>query len=371
MSEMNAVLSADETSPLYEAVYSRLDAISHRSDSSSRPGTSHSVRSSGSRYFRPSSVAFHEEEETEDQLVTEYTSEDPEEARLDQLKQAVHSAFAAIQSRLAITLHNAEQFEPSSVENTRSMPSPLPPTALHSGTRPDTPPPSATTSPDPATVDGFDTVAPNFPEPHRFKPKPFRLTPPVSPENMDATPQSFTTSRTSMDGAGRRMSRQSRHKQSDSVVSSFSYRSDSQDTPTTARPTGHFPSPRQAKAQDVARPASANSFGVPRDHSYDTSDDADSFVSFDEGGTFGSPESTGSFSDDDDDVTEGQSTATHESTSTGRHSSGYVRNESPVEGSVELFTRTTSIRRRSGMLGALVEEPKSSRPVSSVTVRGQ
>ena len=88
MSEMNAVLSADETSPLYEAVYSRLDAISHRSDSSSRPGTSHSVRSSGSRYFRPSSVAFHEEEETEDQLVTEYTSEDPEEARLDQLKQA-------------------------------------------------------------------------------------------------------------------------------------------------------------------------------------------------------------------------------------------------------------------------------------------
>ncbi|KAL8283666.1 hypothetical protein RQP46_005461 [Phenoliferia psychrophenolica] len=88
-SEIQAVLSADESSPLYEAVYARLDALSHRSDTSSRPGTSQSLRSG--RHYRPASVAFSEEDLTEDQ---KHAGEDPEEeeAHLDRLKQASEPA---------------------------------------------------------------------------------------------------------------------------------------------------------------------------------------------------------------------------------------------------------------------------------------
>ncbi|KAL8283718.1 hypothetical protein RQP46_005513 [Phenoliferia psychrophenolica] len=365
-SEIQAVLSADESSPLYESVYSRLDALSHRSDTSSRPGTSQSMRSG--LHYRPASVAFSEEDLTEDQ---KHAGENPdeEEAHLDQLKAAVHEAFASIQSRLAIVLHNSEQLDSLSNDVTRSsfLSSPLP--DLHGGSRPDTPPPSATTSPNLAgDADQRDqaVVSPNH-EPHRFKPKPFRLTPPVSPENMDPVPSPRPSVRNSIDSSfSRRASRPVRqHQRSDSVQSSVYYRSDSQDTPTTAKPSGSFP-----------RSVSANSFGVPGDsaYHYDTSSDAESFVSFEDGNS-GSPGSVGSYSQDFDDYDEGQSTATHHSASTnqsvssGRRGSGDVRNESPVEGSVELFTRTASIRRRSGMgmLKALPEE--AGRPLSTATVR--
>ncbi|KAK4701078.1 hypothetical protein P7C70_g5159, partial [Phenoliferia sp. Uapishka_3] len=389
MSEMQNVLAADESGPIYEAIYSRLEAISHRSDTSSRPGTSQSVRSGNGRSYRPVSGGVEEEEDDEDdKRVTEHTGDGADEdLHLDQMKAAVHEALSSIQSRLAIVLQNAEHLELHPEDSTRTslISSTFSNSLVHDDgmTRtslissnfsnsmaldapPDTPPSSASTSPDPAKVgtasyDDDHAESTPLPEPHRFKPKPFRLTPPVSPENDYVNSQSFVTTRKE-----RRMSRQSqRHQRGDSVLSSISYLSE--DTPTTATPAGHFP--RFSSPAPADRPGSVDSFGVVHHDSYDTSSDAESFVSFEDAG-FASPESAGSFSEDE--ATEGLSTSLshvlppRSMSAAGRHFDS--RGESPVEGSVELFTRTSSIRRRSGALQSL-RSGSVSRPASGVTVR--
>lgn len=400
MGEMQDLLGADESSPLYEAVFSRLEAISHRSDTSSRPGTSNSFRAESRSHRRASTVEEEEEDLAvhDDELVTEHTGEtnDSEEARLEAMKIAVHEAFASIQSRLAIVLHNAGQIEASGSNRTSFNPS-LAASSDDLGARIASPTPSSPAiQEEPEDVTGDATPH----EPRRFQPKAFRLTPPFNHEgDENSTPGSFHSARASVDDskAARRTSRtpsSAWHRNQDSVFSITSQASDAQEmTPTTATPGRSFP---RHESPDLVRRSSANSFGVvqPRreyESSYpesrqeydDVDADAESFVSFDDGG-FGTPTSGKSFSyghpsDEEGDKTDGSTNTRHaplpdEVPSLVEEVPSFERPESPPEGSVELFTR--SVKRRSNLAQvaqamAAQQPSKLPRPVSSVTVKAR
>ncbi|KAM0755981.1 hypothetical protein T439DRAFT_351711 [Meredithblackwellia eburnea MCA 4105] len=358
-SEIQAVLAADESSPLFEAVYSRLDSISHQSDLSSRPGTSMSTRR---HHFRPSSPVREEidEDEIEHVRVTENTDnmDDTEESRVIAMKAAVQEAFASIQSRLAIVLRNADQLDADAGRSIMAARSKSPGPQLRDIINtPDTPPPSATPSPNPI-VDEEATAVQHQPpthQPRRFKPKPFQLSPPTSPDfESGTTPHSFMTARTSFDSVPRtvtmRSASRSRHRPNDSIASCLSYRTtDDISTPSTARPEGSFTN------HVLARQPSANSFGVVKEQRAFESpasqqsdfDDAESFVSFEELAQ-DRPGSAGSFGDSfesDDGVTPVSVHRPFPSVSSQGRSSEEVP-DGPIEGSVELFTRSASVNSR-------------------------
>lgn len=299
MGEMTAILAADdESSPLYESVYSRIEALSQRSDTSSRPGTAQSMRSSSRLGRRPSfaddeaALAVLEEEDEEERLHTQSTAtHTTEEERIDSVRLAVQETLRSIQSRLSIVLQNAGQLdmtmdfprnnssisdrrpesrlESTSAENGldvvdnaggphRQNPSPIPAPTLP---LPDTPP-SSVASPSRAEMDDSFTTAADSSfaarthHPRRFQPKPFQLTPPVSPELSTTSPPPFVTT----ERGGRRRG----HRINDSIASTFTA-DESASTPTSATP--EHPTPGLVRSQSASsdlrltHQQSSNSFG--------------------------------------------------------------------------------------------------------------
>lgn len=400
MAEIGAVLAADESSPLYEAVYQRIEALSHRSDTSSRPGTSMSIRSA-TRFRRSSPVVEERSPRSvsgndEDFKVTELgLDEVDDEEKLEAMKTAVHETLRSIQSRLAIVLENAGQLDPSAppMDFVRSRPVSMSgysisgreddtmrlSTNSHASSAsgvvsspPETPPSSTSNTP---SQDEIDEATDHIPstlikphEPRRFKPKPFQLSPPVSPDVANASTSSFHSSRTSIDASRstRRISQRA-HGNNDSVFSLSSFHEGSSTTPTTATPDRSFSHSRSPS--QLSRSNSRNSFGM-RD-----------------GGVFGTPASRMSNYPDEDDA----SFVSARSESQGRESPRSDDSDSDVEehaeevpreahadGSVELFTRSASVLGRrvkeSIDLGSVeartrLAPSKLPRPVSTATVR--
>ncbi|GAA5949132.1 hypothetical protein JCM21900_004872 [Sporobolomyces salmonicolor] len=113
--EITCLLSADdESNPIFQAVYSRIESLS---SSSSRPGSAQSRRQSGRHLSsRPSfSVegedTIPEERENMDESAPEPLEDLDEEARLVAMKEAMHETFRSISTRLSIALQNAKQLE--------------------------------------------------------------------------------------------------------------------------------------------------------------------------------------------------------------------------------------------------------------------
>lgn len=134
--EMQTLRDADDTSPLFEAVYSRVEGLSHRSDTSSRPGTSLSNRRSSTfsqdRSLRPRS---RDEPEPDDERIGQMVFDEGDDTgRLEALKIAVQESFSSIQSRLAIVLQNVEHLDSTRPTSSRFSPllSPTIPTTTSS-----------------------------------------------------------------------------------------------------------------------------------------------------------------------------------------------------------------------------------------------
>lgn len=204
------VLGADdETSPVFQAVYFRIEALSQRSETSSRPGTALSAR-------RPSSRLDHQPSYLDDYLAKTVAEENEdgeafevldEEARLDTMRLAFQETFRAISSRLSLALQAAGDFRRTAISNTahshasssigtispsRTVESDA--TLVSQGTPVGCRPPL---SPDVGPFDGKTRpFSPTGSSALGFQPKPLTLTPPVSPELDDlATPASFVTIR--------------------------------------------------------------------------------------------------------------------------------------------------------------------------------
>ncbi|GJN91622.1 hypothetical protein Rhopal_004645-T1 [Rhodotorula paludigena] len=202
----NIVLCADdETSPVFQAVYSRIEALSQRSETSSRPGTALSSRRPSSRLARqPSYLA----EYLPKAVAEEYEYDEAfevldEEARLDTMRLAFQETFRAISSRLSLALQAAGDFRGTALSN-RAQP--------HASSSIGTISPSRTAesdatlvsqgttpvgcrtplSPDAGPFDGKTRpLSPTGSSALGFQPKLLTLTPPVSPELDDlATPAS-------------------------------------------------------------------------------------------------------------------------------------------------------------------------------------
>lgn len=412
VAEIGAVLAADESSPLYEVVYQRIEALSHRSDTSSRPGTSMSIRST-TRIRRSSSVLDERAlrsvsgNDDEDFKVTELSQDEgDEEEKLEAMKAAVHETLRSIQSRLAIVLENAGQLDPSTPAmdfvrsrsvsmcryslsgppeddtmrlSTNSHTSSLASSLASGLVSPlsDTPPSSAFPSP---SQDDIDEATDHIPstltrphEPRRFKPRAFQLSPPMSPDDADAdASSSFHTSRTSLDQSRsmRRRSQRGHSGNNDSIFSLASFREGSAKTPFPATPDRTFSHSRSPS--QLSRSTSYRTYGVRDDGVFGTpasrmsnypDDDDASFVSArSESQGWESPRSDEDDSDSDvDERAEG------------------VPRDSTVEGSVELFTRSGSVLGRrlkeSIDLGRVeartrLARSKLPRPASSATVTG-
>ncbi|ORY73405.1 hypothetical protein BCR35DRAFT_354095 [Leucosporidium creatinivorum] len=311
MGEMQAILAGDDGSPLYESVYLRIEALSQRSDTSSRPE-------------EEAALAPLEEEEEEEMLHTQSTAPHAtEEERLELMRQAAQETLRSIQSRLSIVLQNAGQLEITleiprnessassrrpesrsqsisaeeglvSVDARRSHRQNLSPVPAPTLPLPDTPP-SSVASPSQAEMDDSFTTAADSSfvtrphHPRRFQPKPFQLTPPVSPELSTTSPPPFVTTER---GGGRRPHG---HRVNDSVASSTFTAEESVSTPTTATPEHQYGMVRSKSAASsdfhLTHQPSSNSFGQhdvgrfatpSRASDYDW-DDSQSFASASEG----------------------------------------------------------------------------------------
>ncbi|GAA5887585.1 hypothetical protein JCM6882_001460 [Rhodosporidiobolus microsporus] len=216
LQEIQSILLSgeDETSPLFQAVYARVESISQRSDTPSltRPSTALSQRSTSRLTHRPSFINERIPEDEEEELVGEGNSlpaiHEGDEIRLEAMKLAVQETFRSISSRLSIALETAGQIgggghirlassgSSGSLTTSPSI-STFPPSDDASSLAS---PLSASTRP-PPSPDMGPFHAPTSPVSHGFQPKPLTLTPPVSPEAVDpsspvaATPSSFVTVR--------------------------------------------------------------------------------------------------------------------------------------------------------------------------------
>ncbi|BGP12761.1 hypothetical protein JCM10213v2_000678 [Rhodosporidiobolus nylandii] len=314
LNEVQAILqgSEDESSPLFQAVYSRVESLSHRSDTpsfTSRPGTSLSLRSSSRLARRPSFlserdvIAEDEEEHLAEQPSLAAISEVDEEVRLEAMRVAVQETFRSISSRLSLALQNANHLDAlhggrlssqsSSASRRRIAPSiaTFPPTAVadDSGVLPPHPPRIRP----PPSPDFGPFQGPSSPISHGFQPKPFALTPPISPDmNGDlATPGSFVTVRpqhrripsTRSNGYA-----PSHEKQTSLGGASTLSNSSTTSTPTAASLARTVVREAQQSA-GLVRQASYSSLqragsSASRISAYSTDDDAQSFVSVSEGG---------------------------------------------------------------------------------------
>ncbi|SCV71006.1 BQ2448_3768 [Microbotryum intermedium] len=133
MTEMHLILATDsDSSPLVDTVFARIEALSSRSDASSRPGTAQSVRAhlnrrAGSTEGGASPLPPTEGEETTTECVKPSLSiddvEDPE--KMDAMRAAVQETLRSIQSRLQIVLRNAESIGQQSHDHRISIDSTL------------------------------------------------------------------------------------------------------------------------------------------------------------------------------------------------------------------------------------------------------
>ncbi|GAA5913516.1 hypothetical protein JCM8208_000697 [Rhodotorula glutinis] len=199
--EINAIMHGadDESSPVYRAVYSRLEAISQRSDTPSlRSSSSSSTRPSSRLARRPSfSIDRHpsiiEEEEEEDTTLGDAREVLEEEVRLESMRLALQETLRAVSSRLSLALQRAGELASTSSAALGSSPSSSPvdtsspsrsaesdatlvssaasPIAIHPRTSPDVGP---FDKPQPFSPSGAPALG--------FHPKTLTLTPPVSPE---------------------------------------------------------------------------------------------------------------------------------------------------------------------------------------------
>ena len=112
--EIQAIVQGaeDDSSPLYQAVYSRIEALSQRSDTPSLRSTSAQSNRPPSRLARQPSymadripdVISEEEELSAAQEVLE------EEARLESMRLALQETLRAVSSRLSLALQAAGEF---------------------------------------------------------------------------------------------------------------------------------------------------------------------------------------------------------------------------------------------------------------------
>ncbi|GAA6001867.1 hypothetical protein JCM10207_002357 [Rhodosporidiobolus poonsookiae] len=213
MQEMNAILQCadDETSPLFQAVYSRIESLSHRSEtpSLSRPGTSQSLRSSSRLRSRPSfmsereSTILEEDKHAQGRLQDSLAPVDEmgdDEQRLEAVKLAVQETFRSISSRLSLALQTNSEFGGSPASSPGLLSQSLSFGSFTSSrstgaTSPRSPAaharPRAGPSPDPGPF-----KSPSAGAGSGFQPKLLTLTPPISPDLEDGlTPSSFVTVR--------------------------------------------------------------------------------------------------------------------------------------------------------------------------------
>jgi len=198
--EIEAIINGadDESSPVYRAVYSRLEAISQRSDTPSlRSSSSQSNRPSSRLARRPSYVLDRQpaviEEEDEEPTLGDAREVLEEEARLESMRLALHETLRAVSSRLSLALQRAGELGRASPAPGGSSPSSSPvdtsspsrsaesdatlvstaasPTAVRPPTSPDVGP---FDKPQPFSPSGAPALG--------FHPKALTLTPPVSPE---------------------------------------------------------------------------------------------------------------------------------------------------------------------------------------------
>ncbi|KAI5480077.1 hypothetical protein MNV49_002042 [Pseudohyphozyma bogoriensis] len=384
--EIRTILSAGETGPLYEAVYSRIEALSARSDTSSRPGTSLSTRSLGGGFSRRRSSVIggiDEMEEEEEDVYDERVTEMAYDGSRETVQMVVQEAISSIQSRLAIVLQSAEQMEgPGSRRSSTSSSILLaqtqerldntwshvnadgsPIVAIPSQDFPDTPPQSSTF---PTQVDEEVEELSEVPvtikthEPRRFRPKPFQLASPPTTPDVDSIPGAFVTTRSTRP--------RRRHRAQ----------------PSTSSDTFSFDDgnpPRGAISFDKSffTPNGSYEYSVDPSFSRQSDTDADSFVSA-EG--YSSPNDSyhaqekPSPSDDDDATEVNPSPVQPRSTSVASIRSWHEqRAESPFGStSVEFFTRASSragsrAGSRNGRPMLFAEQPsKLPRPVSGISV---
>ena len=131
--EIEAIINGadDESSPVYRAVYSRLEAISQRSDTPSlRSSSSQSDRPSSRLALRPSYVLDRQpaviEEEDEEPTLGDAREVLEEEARLESMRLALHETLRAVSSRLSLALQRAGELGRASPAPGGSSPSSSP-----------------------------------------------------------------------------------------------------------------------------------------------------------------------------------------------------------------------------------------------------
>lgn len=189
---MQTILNAeDQSNPLFQAVLESVETLS---------STSSSVKSSPTNYRRSSFPL--------DSVVEESLGE---EERLDALRLGVKETFAVISSRLSIALDQARQLDSSAQdsEEARQRNFQISPSVDISFTSPSSPPSpeQERTIVSSAPLDSNLTARPS--SSLSFQPKPFTLTPPVSPEHVrDSSSHPFVTPRTSQRIVSKQHSRQ-------------------------------------------------------------------------------------------------------------------------------------------------------------------
>ncbi|GAA6032712.1 hypothetical protein JCM8097_000754 [Rhodosporidiobolus ruineniae] len=294
--EIETILASgeDETSPLFQSVYSRVESLSHRSDTpsatSSRPGTSLSVRSTSRLARQPSFLSDRRDsivEENEEEYLNvnghglPAINEADEEVRLEAMKLAVAETFRSISSRLSLVLQTADHiYSPQSL--TQSPTSVSPTTFRLSVDRPLSPSARPPPSPDvgPFTHSSlYSPASPSSPS-SSFKPKPLTLTPPPAAIGLDSPPltsdgptpsASFVTIRplhgripsTHSHNSGspttaRRPNGQHRRQQS-SLGSLFSFRSDESTSSAGSTPTAASVAHTVVRHAQLSRQASYGS----------------------------------------------------------------------------------------------------------------
>ncbi|GAA5850170.1 hypothetical protein JCM8547_001029 [Rhodosporidiobolus lusitaniae] len=330
----------DETSPLFQAVYARVESLSQRSHtpSFSRPSTSLSVRSTSRlarqpSFFNERDAVIPEEEEEHLADGNDFVNgEVDEEQRLEAMKLAVQETFRSISSRLSIALHTVGQVDglvltpPASDGNFSPRPSistfpsfnanhyASPPSSL-----PSRPPPS----PDIGPFSGpASPSSPSSAAQHGFLPKPLTLTLPITPDldspasSCGPTPSSFVTVRpphrripSAASTSSSSAPHQHQHLRQLSLSSTLSSSSSSASTPTAAslahslvrsassasrqqrqyHPTGLVRqasfSPAWGRSRSASNASASTARGAATD--YSTDDDAQSFVTISEGGGYG------------------------------------------------------------------------------------
>ncbi|KPV78493.1 uncharacterized protein RHOBADRAFT_65930 [Rhodotorula graminis WP1] len=189
----------DESSSVYRAVYSRLEAISQRSDTPSlRSSSSLSTRPSSRLARQPSYLADRhpsivEEDEEDEATLGDAREVLEDEARLESMRLALQETLRAVSSRLSFALQQAGELGGASGVAIGSSPSSSPvdtsspsrsaesdATVVSSAASPTAVRPP--TSPDVGPFDKPQPFSPSGAPALGFHPKTLTLTPPVSPE---------------------------------------------------------------------------------------------------------------------------------------------------------------------------------------------